>query len=117
MVRKDYFIHSHKGISIVDNRAEVIFTEDLFFRIYPVFEFYCFDVDSYGHLEDGLGIFFEFTLEIIVDVLVLGVLFTLFQIIEYIEAYFSIIDGVYGRTFFIATGFHGFHVLVGTLFL
>lgn len=117
VIEKDYFVHAHKEICIVDNRAKVIFTEYLFFRIYPVFELYCHDVDGYGHLEDGLGIFFDLTLELIVDVLILGVLFTLFQIIEYIEAYFSIIDGVYGRTFFIATGFHGFHVLVGTLFL
>nr|WJJ70131.1 cytochrome c oxidase subunit 3 [Praya sp.] len=47
----------------------------------------------------------------------LGVLFTSFQIFEYFEASFCIADCVYGSTFFIATGFHGFHVLVGTIFL
>jgi heme/copper-type cytochrome/quinol oxidase subunit 3 len=47
----------------------------------------------------------------------LGVYFTCFQAIEYLEASFTIADSVYGSTFFIATGFHGLHVIVGTLFL
>lgn len=47
----------------------------------------------------------------------LGFLFTSCQVLEYAEAFFTIKDGVYGRTFFITTGFHGLHVLVGTLFL
>jgi len=47
----------------------------------------------------------------------LGVYFTMLQGLEYYEASFSFADGVYGSTFFIATGFHGLHVLVGTLFL
>lgn len=47
----------------------------------------------------------------------LGIYFTALQIFEYIEASFCIADSVYGSTFFIATGFHGFHVLIGTSFL
>jgi len=117
IIRTDFFVSERRDYRFVDNSAKVIFTETLFFRLYPIFEFFPYDVDYYGHLEVGLAEFGFFTLEIILDVLSLGVLFTLFQIIEYMEAYFSIIDGVYGRTFFIATGFHGFHVLVGTLFL
>lgn len=48
---------------------------------------------------------------------VLGVYFLSMQWLEYNEAIFSIRDGAYGRTFFIATGFHGMHVIVGTTFL
>jgi len=47
----------------------------------------------------------------------LGLIFTCFQGLEYNEANFTISDGVYGSTFFMATGFHGFHVLVGSIFL
>ena len=47
----------------------------------------------------------------------LGVYFTLIQLLEYVEATFTISDSSFGRTFFVATGFHGLHVLVGTLFL
>ena len=47
----------------------------------------------------------------------LGLYFTALQAIEYYEASFSIADRAYGSTFFIATGFHGLHVIVGTTFL
>lgn len=47
----------------------------------------------------------------------LGVYFLIMQWVEYNEASFSISDGVYGRTFFMATGFHGIHVIIGTCFL
>jgi cytochrome c oxidase subunit 3 len=36
---------------------------------------------------------------------------------EYVESSFTIADSVYGSTFFVATGFHGLHVLIGTTFL
>jgi len=56
------------------------------------------------------------TLRIIIT-LRIGVLFTILQGVEYIEAQFSISDSIYGSTFFIATGFHGIHVIVGSIFI
>jgi cytochrome c oxidase subunit 3 len=47
----------------------------------------------------------------------LGVMFTVFQAFEYSEAAFGFSGNIYGGTFFMATGFHGFHVIVGTIFL
>jgi heme/copper-type cytochrome/quinol oxidase subunit 3 len=47
----------------------------------------------------------------------LAVVFTLFQAYEYVEAPFNLSDGVYASTFFVATGFHGLHVIIGTVFL
>ena len=47
----------------------------------------------------------------------LGVIFTILQAVEYVEAPFTIADSVYGTTFFVATGFHGLHVIIGTVFL
>jgi len=49
--------------------------------------------------------------------LILGLVFSLFQYKEYIESFFSISDSVYGAVFFISTGFHGLHVLIGIIFL
>lgn len=49
--------------------------------------------------------------------IVLGLIFTSLQGWEYYEASFSIADSVYGTTFFVATGFHGLHVIIGTTFL
>nr|AVN67459.1 cytochrome c oxidase subunit 3 [Gyna capucina] len=48
---------------------------------------------------------------------ILGIYFTALQAYEYIEATFTIADSVYGSTFFMATGFHGLHVIIGTTFL
>jgi heme/copper-type cytochrome/quinol oxidase subunit 3 len=47
----------------------------------------------------------------------LAAIFTGLQGFEYVSATFNISDGIYGSTFFMATGFHGFHVLIGTIFL
>ncbi|PCH97561.1 MAG: cytochrome c oxidase subunit 3 [Rhodobacteraceae bacterium] len=47
----------------------------------------------------------------------LGVLFTAFQAYEYSHAAFGFSGNIYGANFFMATGFHGFHVLIGTIFL
>jgi len=49
--------------------------------------------------------------------ILLGLIFTFFQGVEYLEAPFSINTGIYGSLFFVTTGFHGLHVIIGTLFL
>jgi len=49
--------------------------------------------------------------------LILGFFFTYLQYLEYCETSFSIADSVYGSLFFVTTGFHGIHVLVGAIFL
>ena len=48
---------------------------------------------------------------------VLGLLFTFFQAYEYSHAAFGLAGNIYGANFFMATGFHGFHVIIGTIFL
>nr|YP_008757587.1 cytochrome c oxidase subunit III [Parajapyx emeryanus]AEV44852.1 cytochrome c oxidase subunit III [Parajapyx emeryanus] len=47
----------------------------------------------------------------------LGLYFTALQAFEYVESSFTISDAVYGSTFFVATGFHGLHVIIGSTFL
>ncbi len=47
----------------------------------------------------------------------LGLSFTCVQAYEYGHAAFHFTGGIYPSTFFMATGFHGFHVIVGTIFL
>jgi len=49
--------------------------------------------------------------------ILLGALFTVFQAYEYSHAAFGFSGNIYGATFFMATGFHGFHVIIGTIFL
>ena len=48
---------------------------------------------------------------------VLGITFTCFQAYEYHHAGFKLVDGVYAANFYLATGFHGMHVILGTIFL
>ena len=49
--------------------------------------------------------------------IVLGLFFSAVQAFEYHHAEFGFAGSIYGSTFFMATGFHGFHVIVGTIFL
>ena len=53
----------------------------------------------------------------LIATLILATIFTTLQANEYINSGFTFADGVYGSTFYLATGTHGFHVCVGTLFL
>nr|YP_010222490.1 cytochrome c oxidase subunit III [Aethus nigritus]UCC45901.1 cytochrome c oxidase subunit III [Aethus nigritus] len=48
---------------------------------------------------------------------ILGLIFTMLQAYEYLESSFCISDSIYGSSFFMATGFHGIHVIIGTTFL
>nr|YP_010240833.1 cytochrome c oxidase subunit III [Calohilara tibetensis]QTG40241.1 cytochrome c oxidase subunit 3 [Calohilara tibetensis] len=61
-----------------------------------------------NHSQTTQGLFFT---------VLLGIYFSILQGYEYMEAPFTIADSVYGASFFMATGFHGFHVLIGTTFL
>jgi cytochrome c oxidase subunit 3 len=56
------------------------------------------------------------TISLIITI-VLAIVFTALQVVEYFEAPFTISDSIYATTFFLATGFHGFHVFIGTLFI
>jgi cytochrome c oxidase subunit 3 len=71
---------------------------------------------TWAHHSIVAGSKFKAISALIVTVL-LAVIFTALQGFEYVTAPFTISDGIYGATFYMATGFHGFHVIVGTLFL
>ena len=47
----------------------------------------------------------------------LAIIFTIFQGVEYSVSSFTISDGIYASCFYFGTGFHGFHVIIGTVFL
>lgn len=58
----------------------------------------------------------QVTIRLILTV-ILGIYFRALQGLEYLESRFCIRDSIYGSSFFIATGFHGIHVIIGTTFL
>nr|QZR91891.1 cytochrome c oxidase subunit III [Ujna puerana] len=57
------------------------------------------------------------TLNSLIMTVILGIYFSLLQLYEYTESPFCISDSVYGSTFFMSTGFHGLHVIIGTVFI
>ena len=75
-------------------------------RVLVVTEQHGIDLADRLGLKRGLGL-----------TIVLGVAFTSLQAWEYSHAAFAFKDGIYPSTFFMATGFHGFHVIIGTCFL
>jgi cytochrome c oxidase subunit 3 len=71
---------------------------------------------TYAHHAITAGNKVEAVLGLILTI-ILAAVFTCLQAFEYVSANFTISDGMFGSTFFMATGFHGFHVLIGTIFL
>ena len=57
------------------------------------------------------------TLNGLVYTVILAIIFTSFQAVEYTVSFFSISDGTFGSCFYFGTGFHGLHVIIGTIFL
>jgi cytochrome c oxidase subunit 3 len=53
----------------------------------------------------------------LIATVILAIIFTALQGIEYTVSSFTISDSVFGSTFYFGTGFHGLHVIIGTLFL
>lgn len=66
------------------------------------------------YLKQGLIIS---VIEMYIYTLCCGFIFTGIQIYEYIHAAFTIADSVYGSIFYMLTGFHGFHVFAGSIFI
>ena len=71
---------------------------------------------TYSHHAITAGNKVEATWSLLLTI-ILAVIFTGFQAFEYTTANFNITDGIYGSTFYMATGFHGFHVFIGTVVL
>src|ERR1700755_334815 len=57
------------------------------------------------------------TLYGLIYTIILAIIFTGFQGVEYSVSSFTISDGAFGTCFYFGTGFHGLHVIIGTIFL
>ena len=61
--------------------------------------------------------YFKNCIDGLLTAIFLGITFIILQSIEYFEADYSILDGVYGSVFYMLTGLHGSHVIIGIIFL
>ena len=59
----------------------------------------------------------EGTLKGLIYTVILAIIFTALQVIEYTVSSFTISDGTFASCFYFGTGFHGLHVMIGTAFL
>lgn len=90
------------------------YIKNLFYNTFNVFE---------NNIVKNISLYFlnlYFLFEALFSLLItifLGLEFTWWQYYEYYNASFYIFDGIYGSTFYMTTGLHGLHVLIGTLFL
>lgn len=71
---------------------------------------------TYSHYYYNEGKFYKFYTSLWMTI-VLGFLFLSLQLAEYSRSYFSVNDSIFGRCFFVLTGLHGFHVLLGAALL
>uniref|UniRef100_A0AAU6PBW4 Cytochrome c oxidase subunit 3 n=1 Tax=Complanledra complana TaxID=3078487 RepID=A0AAU6PBW4_9HEMI len=71
---------------------------------------------TWSHNSLLLSNYFDMVLSLFLTV-VLGFYFSVLQFYEYLECCFCISDSVYGSLFFMSTGFHGLHVIIGTIFI
>jgi heme/copper-type cytochrome/quinol oxidase subunit 3 len=60
---------------------------------------------------------FIYSISALAVTIILAIFFIFIQLFEFVTSPFSINDSLYGSIFFLLTGFHGFHVLIGTFFL
>jgi cytochrome c oxidase subunit 3 len=71
---------------------------------------------TWSHHRILRGNLWEAKLRLLATIL-LGLYFTILQLFEYKTRVFGFNDSIYGRIFFLATGFHGCHVIIGTFLL